>query len=183
MNIEMSRSYYKIYSDHKLYFITTTVMHRIKILTTLPYIGVITDSLSYYSNNAYFHIYAYVIMPDHIHLIVKGDNLSDAMRRFKGYTARLCIDTMKKRNTNLYSLMQPAYCRRKTQLHQFWEVSFHPLAITDEDMLIRIMNYIHHNPVKANLVNHPSEYRYSSYSLYQDLGVSHEFCKHIFNKY
>lgn len=69
------------------YFITTTVLGFRKVFAIHnSYYDILIDSLNFTRNKYSSHIIAYVLMPNHIHLILKmnnGKSVSDHMRDFK----------------------------------------------------------------------------------------------------
>jgi len=56
--------------ENSVHFLTITVIEWIDILTKPEYFKIITDSLSYCRQNKGLLLYAYVIMTNHIHLMV-----------------------------------------------------------------------------------------------------------------
>ena len=92
-------------------------------------------------------IHAYVLMTNHVHLLVtaeKPDGIAKLMqsigRRYVQYINR-------------------SY-RRTGSL---WEGRFKSSLVQAEEYLLTCMRYIELNPVRANMVNDPAQYRWSSY--------------------
>lgn len=89
---------------------------------------------------------AYVIMPDHVHLLIRptqGNTLAKIMQGLKGYTAMELNKIMKRKGS-------------------FWQdENFDHLIRNGADWLDKF-EYIHNNPVKAGLVENPEDYPYSS---------------------
>ena len=74
-----------------LYFVTTTAERHIHIFKSESIIRIILDSLHYLHTNGHMGLFAFVIMPNHVHFIgrfSKEHSLSDVMRDFKRHTAR-----------------------------------------------------------------------------------------------
>jgi putative transposase len=93
-------------------------------------------------------IHAYVLMTNHVHLLVtplKEHAISATMqalgRRFVYY-------------------INKTYRRSGT----LWEGRFKASLVDSEAYLLTCMRYIEMNPVRANMVSHPGEYRWSSYA-------------------
>ena len=92
-------------------------------------------------------IHAYVLMTNHVHLLVtpmQNDALSNMMqslgRRYVRYINKL-------------------YQRSGT----LWEGRYKSSLIDSDQYLLTCMRYIELNPIRARMVEHPSEYRWSSY--------------------
>jgi len=82
------------------YFITTTVLGFRKVFAVHnSYYNVLIDSLIFTRKKYSCYIIAYVLMPNHIHLILKmnnGKSVSDYMRDFKRHTSTEIIKLLKK---------------------------------------------------------------------------------------
>lgn len=82
----MGRDRYKVVDTKYPYHITCTINNWYPIFIYPEIVNIIIDSLKYLQKED-LTIFAYVIMENHLHLIVKSDNLSEKIRRFKSYTA------------------------------------------------------------------------------------------------
>jgi len=85
---------YKIVEQDKLYFITMQVVEWIDVFTKENYRKIIVENLEYCIKNKGLEIYAWVIMSNHIHLLLKSttDNLSGTIRDFKSYTSKVILE-------------------------------------------------------------------------------------------
>jgi REP element-mobilizing transposase RayT len=110
-----------------------------------------------------FAIFAYVIMPDHLHAITDCPLKSSAILRYiNGIISRRVIDHLKERGHN--SSLQKLRHETKTRGYRYslWEHHNNALPIFSEGMFMEKVNYIHQNPVRAGLVERAEEYRWSS---------------------
>ena len=81
---------YKIFPDG-LYFVTLTTVGWIDVFTRAIYCDEIVMNLNYCIDKKKLKVFAYCIMPSHIHLIAKTEdnvNVSDVLRDFKSYTSK-----------------------------------------------------------------------------------------------
>ncbi len=94
---------YLIRDQSKLHFITATVVDWVDVFYRKSYKDCIIESLEYCIKNKGMILYGYVIMSNHIHLILQSENgkLSDLIRDFKKFTAKVI---QKKLIANRYSL-------------------------------------------------------------------------------
>ncbi len=86
-------------NENLIHFLTITVIEWIDIFTKPEYCKIITDSLKFCRENKGLILYGYVIMPNHIHLLVgaRGSfNLSQIISDFKKHTTREILKTLKK---------------------------------------------------------------------------------------
>ena len=81
---------YKIQDQGALYYVTFQIISWIDLFTRKVYKNIIIDSLKFCQENKGLEIYAYVILSNHMHLLVISDKemLSDTIRDFKSYTAK-----------------------------------------------------------------------------------------------
>ncbi len=118
-------------------------------------------------------LYAYVIMSNHIHMILQSENaqLSDLIRDFKKFTATRILDLVKnspesRREWMLERFKKATLSHSRNKNYQVWQYGNHAEEIYTEKFLWSKMDYIHLNPVKAGLVAKASDYIYSSASNY-----------------
>ncbi|MCX5874649.1 MAG: transposase [Deltaproteobacteria bacterium] len=136
--------------DGSTYFVTFGVLNRKPLLVPrrIPDFcpASILEEVIWSFNSDLYRLEAYVIMPDHVHLLLtpfQDYTLGSILRRIKGGAA-LGINR---------------YLGRKGQ---FWQGdSFDHLIRNNEDWLDKF-NYIHENPVNCGLVRLPQDYPFSS---------------------
>ena len=89
---------YKIRDQQAVHFITFATVQWVDVFTRSDYANIVVDSLSYCQKEKGLEIYAYCIMPSHVHLICRADDntpLSDVMRDFKKFTSKKIVKTIK----------------------------------------------------------------------------------------
>ena len=151
--------------QNQTYFVTLTVVGKIPIFTNPKYFDIIIENFNYYRKTQGLKIYHYVIMDNHIHLIVSHpDNISQVLRKFKSYTAKMIIDAIKKdeREWILFLLKYFKKEYKQYSTYQLWEEGSHPQIIESVKVLQQKIEYIHNNPVKRGLVRRPEDWVYSS---------------------
>jgi putative transposase len=94
------------------YFLTLTVAGWIDIFTRQRYNNVIIESLKFCTSNKGLEIFAYVIMPSHIHLVARSlkGNLPEILRDFKSFTAKAILKMIEQ---------EEGESRREWLLHMF----------------------------------------------------------------
>lgn len=120
-----------------------------------------------------FKLIGYVVMPDHAHLIINPLNrdIGVVMRRLKSTSARLILDWLRESN-HLSSLRKLALGapQARSHTHSLWQKDFSSIDLWTPRFIRQKLNYIHLNPVRAGLCEHPAEWTWSSYRAY----LSHE---------
>lgn len=147
----------KKFKMHKRYnlpncahFITTNTYKRLPILRNPEFMVVIIENLKFYRKKYNFKLIGFVILPDHIHLLLilpSAHNISDLIRDFKSFTSSQIN-------------------RLRGKKGRVWQEGFYDLVIDREDKLIQKLNYIHKNPLRRNLTKDLNEYKYSSFVNY-----------------
>ncbi len=155
------------------HFLTFTIVDWVDIFTRKKYRDLFLESLKFCQKNKGLELYAFVIMSNHVHLIIqsKFGKLSDLVRDFKKYTARNIIDDLLSENSGesrsewmLKRFEFAARSNRRNSDFQLWKYGNRPMEIYSEPFLWQKINYIHMNPVRAGWVKRASEYMYSSAS-------------------
>lgn len=164
---------YIIREQEKAHFITATVVDWIDVFTRKNYRDCSIDCLDFCIKNKGMTVYGYVIMSNHIHLIIhsKDGKLSDLIRDFKKFTAKTILEkiqaeTESRRNWMLerFKIATESHSRNKN--YQFWQYGNHAEEIYSEKFMWSKLDYIHLNPVRAGLIVKASDYIYSSASNY-----------------
>jgi len=158
------RSRYKIAELESPHFITCTIVGWLPVFTRQKYFNIITTSLTFCRQRKGLRLHAYVILDNHLHLMVSADNLSQVIRDFKRHTAKEILAVARQDN-KLWLLKQFEFFKdvhKGDSQHQIWQEGFHPQAITTEDMLRQKLDYVHYNPVRIGFVDYPEDWRYSS---------------------
>jgi len=111
---------YKIIEQDKLHFITLQVVDWIDIFTRKKYRDIIIENLAYCQQHKGLEIYAWVIMSNHVHLLLKSNtnNLSGTIRDFKSYTSKKILEEIdesdESRKEWMLRLFKQAAARHKT---------------------------------------------------------------------
>jgi len=92
------------------------------------------------------HILNYMVTSNHIHLLVSDSaknrkTIPDSIKLVAGRTAQ-------------------EYNKRKKRKGAFWEDRYHATAVQNTEYLIRCMNYIDMNMVRAGVVKRPSDWKF-----------------------
>ncbi len=169
----------------KIYFWTATINKWQKLLLTDEYKNVIIDSLRHLSNKVKLDVFAFVIMPNHIHLIWRINKLNGketTQGSFLKYTAHEFKKMLKQKENN--ELNNYAVNAANKQ-YEFWQRDSLAIHLYDEGIAYQKLDYIHANPIAEhwNLVSDPCDYKYSTAKLYE-MGVSDfDFVKDLREEY
>ena len=130
-----------------LHFITFSCHHRLPYLETPKNKELLEQVIERTRRFHDFLLYAYVLMPEHIHLLLsepKNHSLSSTIRVIKGESSKLL--------------------RGKRNL--FWQPRYYDFNVFTTRKFKEKIQYIHRNPVTRGLVSRPEDYRWSSFNHY-----------------
>ncbi len=85
---------YKIFKGDEPYFVTFTITDWIKVLAVDSFKMIIVDSIRYCQLHKGLQVYAWCILPNHVHMIIQADgdsSISDILRDLKTFTAKAII--------------------------------------------------------------------------------------------
>lgn len=165
---------YIIRDQQAPHFLTFQVMNWIDIFTRPRYKDIVVESLNYCVQHKGLNIYGWVIMSNHIHLIVNHDSdLSSVVRDFKKFTSKAIIASIKempesRRDWMLFQFNLRGRMNARNDGYQFWTQENHAVQLLNTEMIDTTLNYIHENPVRAGIVLESIHYKYSSAMDYAD---------------
>ena len=130
-----------------LHFVTFSCFHRLPLLES-PGVGqTIEDILERARARHEARIYAYIVMPEHIHLLINEPPrivLAQFLKALKQVTSR--------------KLRGPRV--------KFWQGRYYDSSVRGEKDRSAVVRYIHRNPVARGLVGEPEDWPWSSFRHY-----------------
>ncbi|MEW6007779.1 MAG: transposase [bacterium] len=111
------------------------------------YLGI----LQRYKEKYKFKLYHYVLMTNHIHLVIEpkeeGGNLAEIMKGI--------------------NLSYAQYYKDKyDHIGHFWQDRYKSIIVSKDSHLLACGSYVELNPIRANIVEDPKDYKWSSYNVY-----------------
>ena len=155
-----------------LYFITASVCGWKNLFTEPAYANIVLGCLDWLRHENRMYLFAYVLMPSHLHAIVKPINRSigDLLQDFGSFTAHAIIKQLKFNNrTDLLEFFHAQH-RDPRHKHSIWQ-DIQAKNVYSIEFLREKLEYIHSNPVrdKWQIVDERENYSYSS-ARYYDRG-------------
>lgn len=165
----MSRNY-KFHNQEFPYFVTFTVVRWIDVFTRIEYKDIIVDSLKYCIKNKGLKLYAWVIMSNHVHLIIgtKDKPMQDILRDIKRHTSKTITTAISenhqenRREWLLWFFEREGQRNPGNEHYQFWQQGNHPIELLGNKLIDQKLDYLHNNPVAAGWVDKPEDYLYCS---------------------
>lgn len=140
----------RIYLENHCYFITVNPYKKRKIFESDRFKALYIKTIGYCRNKFAFKLVGFVIMPDHIHLLIippMKRTVSDIMHHIDGVFA----NSYNKANISSGKVIQA----------KFWEH-----VVRNQKDLEEKLDYIHNNPVRAGFVKRSEDWEYSSFRNY-----------------
>jgi len=152
-----------------LYFYTTTIKNWIPIIGTFKLEPIILDSMNFLHERDCMKIYGFVIMPNHLHMILEQLRLNgkgSPIASLKKYTSHRFQQYLAKHDPEVLKSFEVNWKSRKIN---FWQPHPDVFELDNEETIFQKLDYIHRNPLQAhwNLVKDPVDYMYSSARFYE----------------
>lgn len=134
------------------------------------YFELLIESLDFCRKYKGMELYAYCIMPNHVHMLFRSslEDPAGLIRDLKSYSAKTLLKAIKENSKEsrkewmLKTFREAAIKQGRGNTHVFWQPHNNPIELWNTKVLKQKINYIHQNPVEAGLVLKPWEYRFSS---------------------
>jgi putative transposase len=168
--------------EGQAYFVTSKVYKDKNLFVYQKFCQIIIENLRFYRKSKDFKLLAYIIMPNHLHIIiwpVGKYNISEILRDFKKQTSKEIIKILREggirnptitsgriKNPTFSDLLKLFTVNSKKQQYKVWQSRNWVENIYSDKFLEQKTNYIHNNPVRAKLVEKAEDYPYSSFKNY-----------------
>ena len=156
----------RYYGKGHLHFVTFSCYRRLPLLKTACARDMFVQELGKVREETEFHLIGYVVMPEHVHLLMsepKHGTPSTVLQKLKLRVSR------KMRNPRKFGgalRLQLPFQEEGVPPRAFWQARFYDLNVYTKGKKMEKLNYMHANPVTQRLVKHPMEWPWSSWSFY-----------------
>ena len=166
----MARKWSNLNLPGVLHYVTGNLLHRQRVFTERECCAAFLGVLKNLNQSWPSKLIAYVLMPDHFHLICNPRD---------GGIKEFCRDLKSKAAKDIVRSSRCKF-RETSEGRQVWQESFKAMPLWNDWMIWQKINYVHANPVKARLVKSAKDYYWSSFrSFYRQsdepLTVDHEW--------
>lgn len=163
------------------HFLTAATFKRTPLLAVPTCASIFCKELEAARQKYGFDVFAFVVMPDHIHLVLWWDTLalpdltiSKIAWAVKGLSARRMVDYLKQQQ----SIEASRIPRQQTHFHNWqykiWQQGAgYDFNIYSRQKLIEKITYLHANPIRAGLAALPEDYPWSSAADYAGVDSTH----------
>ncbi len=139
------------------HFVTFSCYHRRPLFTTDASRRVFENALERVRRSFRLRVYGYVVMPEHIHLLVSEPERTAPLKPTPGLNGAADLaDALK-------SLKQGVARRLIGDADHFWQKRYYDFNVRDHAQFVEKLHYIHWNPVKRGLCERPEDWPWSSF--------------------
>jgi putative transposase len=155
------------YGFGDLHFITSSCYRRLPFLATARARDCFLKILSEVRDRYDFALLGYVVMPEHIHLLISEPNRENPSTVMKILKQRVSRSLRRRRRKGATEGQLRLWEDSPLSAYpRFWQRRFYDFNVWSARKHHEKLNYMHFNPVKRGIVSHPEEWRWSSYRFY-----------------
>jgi putative transposase len=155
----------RCYGHGFLHFITFSCYRRLRLLGTAQRRDLLLRLLEQTRKSYRFVVVGYVVMPEHVHLLLSEPDRGDpgtVVQVLKQRFARAVLREIRSRQI----AGQPRLWSDSTDQHHVWQARFYDFVVYTKTKKLEKLHYMHQNPVKRGLVLDPKQWQWSSYQDY-----------------
>jgi putative transposase len=159
----MPSGLHRTYGAHHLHFITASCYRRLPLLGSPRCRDRFLSILEQVRQRYRFVVVGYVVMPEHIHLLMTEPEVgtpSTIMQVVKQRTAHALLPKRKRKDPRQGELFGERPRRA------FWQARFYDFNVWSTRKRVEKLRYMHRNPVKRKLVESPEQWCWSSHRSY-----------------
>ncbi|PZX55546.1 transposase [Algoriphagus chordae] len=166
---------------NRVYFFTATIRHWIPLLEKDGFKEILLSSLRHLVTQGCLKVYGFVIMPNHIHLILESLELNGKELPHASFLKYTSHSFLKKLSSESPDLLSSFKVNQSNKTHEFWQRDSLAVELYSPELVYQKLDYVHNNPCQKKwmLANDPVSYAYSSYSFYETNFDRFGFLTHI----
>ncbi len=160
----------RFHHTRQSHFVTFCCYYRSRRFTSDASCRVFESALERVRRNYRLRVYGYVVMPEHVHLLL-SEPQTDAVQNksggpFKPDVGLSGLGQMTTLADALKSLKQGVSRRLIGDAEHFWQKRYYDFNVRNDSQFVEKLRYIHRNPVKAGLCERPEDWEWSSFRHY-----------------
>ncbi|MBU0983419.1 MAG: transposase [candidate division Zixibacteria bacterium] len=149
-------------------FVTVSCYHRYRLFSNAVVIRLFLEELDQIRSRYDLRILGYVVMPEHVHVVVwplDGLAFGRVVGELKSRSARAILAHLRTESTR--PLDRLSVTRDGEKRTVFWQRRCYDHNCRTPEAVREKINYCHMNPVKRGLVRSPCDWRWSSFNWYE----------------
>jgi len=157
----------RYYGQRDLHFITFSCYEQRPLLDTPLARDVFVKVLAVMRLRYKFRLVGYVVMPDHVHLLISEPEIGNPSIVLKALKHRVSAELRERRRADQRSPQRSSTISRVKILPRFWQPRFYDFNVYTSAKKKEKLEYMHTNPLTRKLVEHAGDWIWSSYLFYE----------------
>jgi putative transposase len=157
----------RIYGQGHLHFITFSCYQRLPLLRTVRARDIFVQELGKLRDEMAFHLIGYVVMPEHVHLLLSEPPRGTPSTVLQKLKLRIARKMRKRARAVSAGQLRLPFEEQGGSLRAFWQARFYDFNVYSQGKKMEKLHYMHANPVIRGLVKHPKDWPWSSWSFYE----------------
>ncbi len=161
----MAHNLIRHYGRGHLHFITFTCCRRLPVLRSAHAKNVFVKFLGEVRDRYGFSLVGYVVIPEHIHLLIGEPVKGTPSTVIQVLKQRVSLQLRRKKRRPAGQLSL-TFAEGNESPPRFWQRRFYDFNVWSLKKRVEKHHYIHMNPLKRKLVDHPKDWPWSSFAFY-----------------
>jgi putative transposase len=163
----MPKGLHRRYGLRHLHFITCSCYRRLSLFASSRAKNLFVKILDEVRDRYGFALAGYVVMPNHIHLLIGEPAIGTPSTVLQVLKQRVSRRLRQKPRPHPSSRQFKLPFRDSSEsLPRFWQSRFYDFNVWSQTKFVEKLHYMHMNPLKRKLVNHPRDWPWSSFLFY-----------------
>ncbi len=163
----MPKNLKRYYGCGDLHFLTFSCYRRLPLLRTVRARNLFVHALGKIRERYSFLLVGYVVMPDHVHLLISEPPKVTPSVVLKSLKQRVSRDLRKNKRRVSYAQLRLPFMGADAGLSRFWQPRFYDFNVYSRRKQREKLDYMHANPVNRGLVRNPGAWMWSSFLFYE----------------
>jgi putative transposase len=162
----MPKNLKRYYGRGELHFVTFSCYRRLPLLNTSRARNVFVKALGQIRERHKFRLVGYVVMPEHVHLLISEPAKVTPSVVLKVLKQRVSRDLRKEKRRASAAQLRLPFMDARANLPRFWQVRFYDFNVYSAKKVREKLEYMHANPVSRGLVQDAGAWMWSSFLFY-----------------
>jgi putative transposase len=163
----MANKLIRIYGRGHLHFITFSCYRHVPFLRSVRAKNAFVQILNEVRDCYGFALVGDVVMPEHVHLLI-GEPAKGTPSTVVQVLKQRASRRVRRRKRAPAAQLNLTFGRGECALPRFWQRRFYDFNVWSLKKRVEKLHYMHMNPLKRKLVDHPRDWPWSSFSFYSN---------------
>jgi putative transposase len=160
----------RYYGRGDVHFVTFSCYRRRPLLGTQRARDCFVEILDQVRSRFGFRLIGYVVMPEHVHLLISEPRTGDPSKALQVLKQNVSRELRREGSKSSSERISIQFGDTGEPEAHFWQRRFYDFNVWSAAKVREKLEYMHANPVKRKLVEHPKEWAWSSWSHYEKGG-------------